>query len=419
MRRKGLFANIDWLTVMFYITMVFIGWISIYTATYDEEHAAIIDMKSNHGKQLMFMGVSLLVGFVLLVIDSKFYTTFSYPIYGLLMMLLVGVLIFGSTIKGSKSWIRFGEFGLQPAEFAKFATALALAKYLSAQNISLKPLSAKLICGAIIGIPALLILAQGDTGSMLVFAAFILVLFREGLPSFFLIIIFVTAVLSVLALIIDKLFIIIGLTVLLLLVLYFLRKAKNALPVLAIILMVCSAYVFSVDYVFNNVLKSHQRERIEIILGKKTDLKGAGYNLNQSLIAIGSGGLWGKGFLKGTQTKFNFVPEQSTDFIFCTIGEEWGFVGTAGVLLIFFGMLYRIIFLAERQRSRFTRVYAYGVASILFFHVAVNVGMTIGLVPVIGIPFPFVSYGGSSILAFTILLFILLRLDSDRLAVLR
>jgi rod shape determining protein RodA len=254
---------------------------------------------------------------------------------------------------------------------------------------------------------------------MLVFSSFILVLFREGLPSFFLILILVVGILSVLALVVNKFILLIIIALLCFGFFFFLRRVKNIVPLVVVIFIFCSGYVLSVDYVFNNVLRSHQRERIDVLLGKDTDLKGAGYNLNQSLIAIGSGGFTGKGFLKGTQTKFNFVPEQSTDFIFCTIGEEQGFLGSTVVLLLFFGLLYRIIFIAERQRSKFSRIYAYSVASILFFHVAINIGMTIGLVPVIGIPFPFVSYGGSSILSFTILLFILVKLDSDRLAVLR
>jgi rod shape determining protein RodA len=368
---------------------------------------------------MLFVVVSIVIAIILLIIDSKFYTTFAYFIYGLMMLLLIGVLVFGSTIKGSKSWITFGNFSLQPAEMAKFAAALALAKFFSGLNISMKNLSTKIIAATIIGIPAVLILLQGDTGSMLVFTSFILVLFREGLPSIFLIMIFVVGLLSVLALVVNKFILIIVIALFCAGFFFFLQRAKNIVPVVAAMFIVCSAYVLSVDYVFNNVLRSHQRERIDVLLGKETDLKGAGYNLNQSLIAIGSGGVTGKGYLKGTQTKFNFVPEQSTDFIFCTIGEEFGFLGSTALLLLFFGLLYRIIFLAERQRSKFSRVYAYSVASIFFFHVAINIGMTIGLVPVIGIPFPFVSYGGSSLLGFTILLFILVKLDSDRLAVLR
>ncbi len=395
------------------------GWFSIYAATYDEGQTQILNLNTSHGKQLFFIGLSLFIGIVILIFDSKFFTTFAYPIYGLVLLLLIAVLIVGDTIKGSKSWIKIGSFGLQPAEFAKFAVSIALAKFFSGLNVNIKSNSSKLAVAAIIGIPAILILLQGDTGSMLVFSSFILVLFREGLPSVFLIIIFVVAVLSVLALIINKYILILLLALVLTGLFMLLKKARNIITVLGVLFVIGTGYVFSVDYVFNEILRPHQRERIEILLGQKTDLKGAGYNLNQSLIAIGSGGATGKGFLKGTQTKFNFVPEQSTDFIFCTIGEEWGFLGSAGILLVFFALLYRILFLAERQRSKFTRVYAYCVASILFFHITINVGMTIGLVPVIGIPFPLVSYGGSSALAFTILIFMLLKLDSDRLAVLR
>jgi rod shape determining protein RodA len=395
------------------------GWFSIYAATYDEGQTQILNLNTSHGKQLFFIGLSLFIGIVILIFDSKFFTTFAYPIYGLVLLLLIAVLIVGDTIKGSKSWIKIGSFALQPAEFAKFAVSIALAKFFSGLNVNIKSNKSKLAVAAIIGIPAILILLQGDTGSMLVFSSFILVLFREGLPSVFLVVIFVVAVLSVLALIINKYILILLLALVLTGLFILLKKAKNIIRVLGVLFVIGAGYVFSVDYVFNEILRPHQRERIEILLGQKTDLKGAGYNLNQSLIAIGSGGATGKGFLKGTQTKFNFVPEQSTDFIFCTIGEEWGFLGSAGILLVFFALLYRILFLAERQRSKFTRVYAYCVASILFFHITINVGMTIGLVPVIGIPFPLVSYGGSSLLAFTILIFMLLKLDSDRLAVLR
>lgn len=418
-RNKNIFANLDWVTLGLYLALVVIGWFSIYAATYDEEQTQLFNLSTSHGKQLFFIGLSLFIGVVILIFDSKFFTTFAYPIYGLVLLLLVGVLIFGATIKGSKSWIRLGSFSLQPAEFAKFAVSLALAKFFSGLNVNIKTTSSKIAVGAIIGIPAALILLQGDTGSMLVFSTFILVLFREGLPAIFLILIFVVAVLSVLALVINKYILILLLAIVAVSIFFVLKRAKNIVPIVAVLFVFGVGYILSVDYVFNEILRPHQRERIEILLGQKTDLKGAGYNLNQSLIAIGSGGVSGKGFLKGTQTKFNFVPEQSTDFIFCTIGEEWGFMGSAGILLIFFGLLYRIIFLAERQRSKFSRVYAYCVASILFFHITINVGMTIGLVPVIGIPFPMVSYGGSSILAFTVLIFILLKLDSDRLAVLR
>jgi rod shape determining protein RodA len=419
MRNRGIFSNIDWLTVMLYLTLVIIGWLSIYAATYNEEQPNIFNMHNNSGKQAVWIAISFIIAIIILIIDSKFYTTFAYFIYGLVIVLLAGVLIFGTTIKGSKSWITFGSYSLQPAEFAKFAVALALSKYLSGLHVNIKSTATRLIAAGIIAIPAVLVLLQGDTGSMLVFSSFILVLFREGLSPLILILIFAVALLSILALVVNT-FLLLGIMAFFCLgILFFTKRVKNIIPLISLIFIACSVYVLSVDYVFNNLLKPHQRERIDVLLGKETDLRGAGYNLNQSLIAIGSGGLTGKGFLRGTQTKFNFVPEQSTDFIFCTIGEEHGFVGSMIVLLIFFGLLYRIIYIAERQRSKFTRIYAYSVMSILFFHITINVGMTIGLMPVIGIPLPFVSYGGSSMLGFTILLFILLKLDSDRLAVLR
>jgi rod shape determining protein RodA len=418
-RSRNIFANIDWVTVALYLLLITVGWLSIYSATFDQEQTTIFNLNTSEGKQLFFVGLSIFTAIVILIFDTKFFTTFAYFIYGAIILLLVGVLFFGATIKGSKSWIKIGSFGLQPAEFAKFAVSLALAKFFSGLNVNIKTNATKIALGVIIGIPAVLILLQGDTGSMLVFSSFILVLFREGLPAIFLIAILVIAIISVLALVINKYILLIVLALSCFAFFFLLKRQRNIIPITAAIFLFCSAYIFSVDYVFNEVLRSHQRDRIEILLGKRNDLKGAGYNLNQSLIAIGSGSTFGKGYLKGTQTKFNFVPEQSTDFIFCTIGEELGFLGSAGILLIFFGLLYRIIFLAERQRSKFSRVYAYCVVSILFFHIAINVGMTIGLVPVIGIPFPFISYGGSSLLAFTVLLFILIKLDSDRVAVLR
>lgn len=419
MRHRGIYFRIDWSTVILYLLLVFIGWLSVYAATYNDEAAGIFNMKVNSGKQMLWIGISWCVAMVILIIDSKFYTTFAYFIYAAILMLLVAVLFWGVTIKGSKSWIAIGNYSLQPAEFAKFAVALALAKYLSGLQVNIKTLQAKIVITVLIALPAVLILQQGDTGSMLVFTSFILVLYREGLSAVFLILMLAGVLLSVLALLVNK-YVLLGIIAVCCgSLLIFLRRVKNIILISVLIFIGSGGYVLSVDYVFHQILKPHQRERIDVLLGKETDVQGAGYNLNQSLIAIGSGGLWGKGFLKGTQTKFHFVPEQSTDFIFCTIGEEHGFVGSAVVLLLYFGLLYRIIFLAERQRSRFSRVYAYGVLSVLFFHVVINVGMTIGLVPVIGIPLPFVSYGGSSLLGFTILLFILLRLDSDRLAVLR
>jgi rod shape determining protein RodA len=418
-QQKNIFENIDWLLVFFYLGFVLMGWMNIYAAVYNEEHSNIFDMTQNYGKQLMWIGTSMLIAMAILVIDGKFFASFSYPIYGSILMLLLVVLAIAKNVQGARSWIEIGSFKLQPSEFAKFATSMALAKYLSTLNIRMQDTKTKLTAGALILIPMAFILLQNDTGSALVFCAFIFVLFREGLSQNFLIFGFLGGVLFVLALMVPATILISVIGSIGLLFYILSRKTKKNLITIGLITSLCCGAVFSVDYAYNHILQAHQRERIEVLLGKKSDLKGAGYNVNQSLIAIGSGGFFGKGFLQGTQTKYDFVPEQSTDFIFCTVGEEWGFVGTSFVLLMFLALLYRILFIAERQRSSYTRIYAYGVASIIFFHVMVNVGMAIGLAPVIGIPLPFFSYGGSSLWSFTILLFVLIKLDSYRMYVLR
>jgi rod shape determining protein RodA len=331
---------------------------------------------------------------------------------------LVAVLFLGTEISGSKSWFRFGEFGVQPAEFAKFATAMVIAKYLSQLDIKMTDNRTKIISAMLIGLPILLILLENETGVALVFFAFILVLYREGLSGNFLLLGVIVVILFILSLLIDKIILIVALAVISGVLFLFMRKTRQNIILLSSLFVLSSGVIYSVDYAYNH-LQSHQKKRIDVFLGKESDIKKAGYNVNQSLIAIGSGGLTGKGFLNGTQTKYDFVPEQSTDFIFCTVGEEWGFVGTAVVVVMFLLLLLRILFIAERQRSPFSRIYAYGVASIIFFHLMVNVGMTIGLAPVIGIPLPFFSYGGSSLWSFTILLFILIKLDAYRLEILR
>lgn len=331
---------------------------------------------------------------------------------------VVGCRFLGKEIAGARSWYQIGPFSLQPSEFAKFATALALAKYLSRIDLDISKLSTRITAAVIIFTPSVIILLQPDTGSAMVFAALVLVLFREGLSGSLLILGFVVALLFILALLVNK-FILIGfLASNALLVIWLFKELRKKWIWVAGILLVAAAYVFSVDYAFENVLEAHQKTRINVLLGKESDPHGAGYNINQSKIAIGSGGFAGKGFLKGTQTKFKFVPEQSTDFIFCTVGEEWGFVGSTLVIVLMMGLMIRIIILAERQRSKFSRIYGYAVASILFFHFAVNIGMTIGLFPVIGIPLPLISYGGSSLWGFTILLFIFIRQDSVKLELL-
>lgn len=418
-QQKSVFENIDWVLIALYLVFVLMGWINIYAAVYNEEHRNMFDLSQNYGRQMLWIGTSILIGMAILVIDGKFYAAFSYPIYLLFMLTLLVVLVVARDVQGARSWIEIGSFKLQPSEFAKFATNMALAKYLSTLGIRMEDMKTKITAGIIILFPMALVLLQNDTGSALVFISFIFVLYREGLSQNVLIFGFFTGILFILSLMVPNT-ILLGIIAGLALITYLLMRKtrKNALAIAAIA-VVSASVVFSVDYAFNEILQPHQRERIEVLLGKRSDPKGAGYNVNQSLIAIGSGGLAGKGFLQGTQTKYDFVPEQSTDFIFCTVGEEWGFIGSTLVMLLFLGLLYRIVFIAERQRSTYTRIYAYGVASILFFHLMINVGMTIGLAPVIGIPLPFFSYGGSSLWGFTVLLFVLIKLDSYRMYILR
>ena len=417
-RGEKISGNIDWLTVTIYALLVTLGWLSIFTASAGEDVTTLFDITTRYGKQLMWIGFSIILATTILVIDAKFFTAFSFYFYFGMLLVLVGVLLFGSTVAGSKSWFKIGGFAIQPAEFAKFATALAMAKYLSTLNIDLRNLKVKIRSIAILIAPALLILLQNDTGSALVYFSFVIVLFREGFSGLLLVVGFVMAVLFVVTLLFGKILIIGALAaIVLLLFLFFKFFRRNWKPILGI-LIISSAFVYSVNYAFENVLEPHQKKRINVLLGIEQDLRGAGYNVNQSKIAIGSGGLTGKGFRKGVLTRYNFVPEQSTDFIFCTVGEEWGFTGVTFVILLYLTLLIRIVLLAERQRSKFSRIYGYGVASILFFHFAVNIGMTIGLAPVVGIPLPFFSYGGSSLWAFTVLLFIFIKLDANRLNVL-
>lgn len=419
MREKNsILKNVDWWLVGSYFALVFMGWMSVYAAVYNPEHSSIFDMGERYGKQALWIGTSVILIFVILMIDMKFFTSFAYIIYGATLLLLVAVLVMGKEVAGSKSWIQIGSFALQPSEFAKFASNLALAKYLSSIQINLKDVKQVIRAGIIIFAPAGFIFLQNDTGSALVYFSFILVLYREGFSGNFLVFGFLLALLFILTLLVGKLTMLISVVVIAILLFLLMKKVrKNILSLLAILVLV-GGFIFSIDYAFENILQQHQKTRIEVLLGMKTDYRGAGYNVHQSLIAIGSGGATGKGFLQGTQTKYNFVPEQSTDFIFCTVGEEWGFMGTATVVILFLFLLIRIIIVAERQRSSFSRIYGYGVASILFFHFSINIAMTIGLAPVIGIPLPFFSYGGSSLWSFTVLLFIFIKMDSYRLELL-
>ncbi len=416
--REKISGNIDWLTIVIYFALVFIGWISIFTASAGEDVSTLFDLSTRYGKQLLWIGFAIVLAMVILVIDAKFFSTFSYVFFFAMLFMLVGVLFFGSTVAGSKSWFKLGGFAIQPAEFAKFATSLALAKYLSTLNVDMRRLKTKIISISILITPALLILMQNDTGSALVYFAFVIVLFREGFSGLIFVVGFAMALLFVVTLLFSELWVIgvlIGITILIFLLLKWTRQYWKS--ILAI-LVLASSFVFSVNYAFENVLEPHQKKRINVLLGIEEDIHGAGYNVNQSKIAIGSGGFTGKGFRNGVLTRYNFVPEQSTDFIFCTVGEEWGFIGVTVVILTYLSLLLRIIFLAERQRSKFSRIYGYGVASIFFFHFSINIGMTIGLAPVVGIPLPFLSYGGSSLWAFTVLLFIFLKQDANRLNVL-
>ena len=416
--KRGIFDHVDWWLILMYGALMLIGWINIYAALY-QEGAEILDFSQKYGKQLQWIGLASLIAVIILFFNWQFFEGFAYIIYFLVMLSLVGVLFFGVEVNGAKSWYDLGFFRIQPAEFAKFATCMAVAKYLSTLHIKIKDLRTKLIVGAIILIPAGFIILQNDTGSALVYAAFIFVLYRAGLPGNILILSVSATLLFIASILVPKVFLLSTLAVIAGVFFLASRRRLREGIIIAGMLIISSAFTFSVDYVFDNVLQPHHVSRVKILLGQESDPHGQGYNVHQSMIAIGSGGFSGKGFLDGTQTKFNFVPEQSTDFIFCTIGEEWGFLGSALVIILYMTFLLRILFIAERQRSIFSKLYGYGVASIFFFHIAINIAMTIGLAPVIGIPLPFISYGGSSLWAFTILLFIFINLDSYRLQVLR
>lgn len=411
---KGIFYRIDWVMVILYLTLVIMGWFNIYAAVYNDTNQHITDLHQKYGKQMIFILASLVMGITIIILEPKFFAQFSYFFYGFFLLTLIVVIFAGREVSGSKSWFQIGGFGIQPGEFAKMATALALAKFLASHDRNIKKPLNLFIAVLIFILPALLILAEHDTGSALIFICFVLVLYRAGLTGFVLLGLVAMPVLGVLTLSINKYILIAALFALV--VLLYLRtdhRFSHFLIILAVFLA-STGFVLSVHYTFNHILEPHQRQRINVLLGNNTDLKGAGYNVNQSLIAIGSGRVWGKGFLQGTQTKYNFVPEQSTDFIFCTIGEEHGFIGSLVVIALFLGLMTRIVLNAERQRSKFSKLYGYGVASLLFIHFAINIGMALGLLPVIGIPLPFFSYGGSSLWAFTILLFIFIKQDAMR-----
>ncbi len=419
-RRDLLIDKMDWLTVMLYMVLVLVGWLNIYAADYDvEKSISIFSLSINSGRQLLWIGVSIVTIVSIMIIDFKIYNSIAYIFYGVFILLLIGVL-FTRKIGGASSWYDIGIFKFQPSELAKFATALVLAKYFSDYNPRFNHLKDVLIMAAIIAVPALLIMLQPDAGTVLIFLSFILVLYREGMSPLILIAGIVTITIVVLTLLVAKWYLVVGIALIAIVIILF-KKEKKPKFVLQIIggAVIIIGIIFSVGYVFSNVLQPHQQKRIQVLFNPGSDPLGVEWNVTQSKIAIGSGGLTGKGFLKGTQTKFNFVPEQSTDFIFSTIGEEYGWIGSSILVALFTTLFLRLIFLAERQKSRFARIYGYSVTSILFVHFTINIGMAIGLFPVIGIPLPFFSYGGSSLWAFTIFLFVFIKLDAHRMQVLK
>lgn len=465
-QKRGIDRNIDWITLSLYLALVMLGWMIVYAVEYKEGQEAFFQLNSPAGKQVIWSGISFVIFFMITLVDYKFWQTFAYPIYGLTLLLLIGVLVVGVEINGARSWYSLAGFTIQPSEFAKFGTCLAMAAYLSTIGNSLRKFNHQLVAAGLLAAPFLLIGLQPDMGSALVFLSFLLVLYREGLPGIYYIIGGTLALLLIMGLMTDDpkyiwiflegigvvwlssyIFkqqtlymvlsavvsfgffwgarqayfeprvglVILGLTFLVLSLLY-IRKRTVQFPVLlASALIICGAVAYGANYAFNDILKPHQQDRINVWLQpEKCDPRGSLYNLIQSKMAISAGGATGKGFLKGTITQLNYVPEQSTDFIFTTIGEEQGFLGVVLVISLFLAFLFQILRIAERQRSDFSRIYAYGFAGIVFIHVFVNIGMTMGLAPVIGIPLPFISRGGSSLLGFTIMLGVLLKLDSKR-----
>lgn len=468
-RKIGLFSsNIDFTTVAIYITLVMMGWLSIYAAVYNDDHRSVFDLSQRYGVQLVWMGVSFIMAISILLIDSKYYHMFSNHFYWLMVLLMVGVMFFGKEVKGAKSWIGIGPIGIQPVEFMKIATALALAKFMSSYDFNLRHRKTLLYVAGIILLPVFIILLQNDTGSALVFAAFFMVLYREGFGAAIYIVCAILLLVAVLTFFIEPfalticvfavvavaeavssrrvpnviryvagvalLFILIEITRSLLsmgsdhfvsillavaitvpvVIAYVIRGVSRTALIYLGLFVAGVSMIFVVDYAFENVFQPHQQVRILDLLGIDNDPQGTGYNAMQSKIAIGSGGMWGKGFLQGTQTRFSFVPEQSTDFIFCTVGEEWGFAGSMIVVLLFSWLIFRLMRMGERQKEPFARIYCYSVAAIILVHFVINIMMTIGFLPVIGIPLPFFSYGGSSLIAFTILVFIAIRLDSSQ-----
>lgn len=414
MKNQSVANNIDWITILIYIILVIMGWMNIYSASLPLEETSIFDLSQTYGKQMLFIMLTIPLIFTILSVDAKIFEKYAIVFYAFGIVLLLGLFAFGKTIKGQTNWYQFGGFGFQPSEFVKTATALLLAKLLSDTQINIKLFKHQIIALAVFGFPVVLILLQPDAGSAMIFISLVFVLYREGLPSWYLWTGFIAIVLFILALIIKPVFIVI-LALIIMIIHYIFNRRINRNPlVYGIIFVLITGFVFSVDYVYENVLEAHQKDRINVLLGKDVNMQREGYNLNQSMIAIGSGSWLGKGYLEGTQTKGGFVPEQHTDYIFTTVGEEWGFVGAAVVIVLFVTLFMRIIYLAEHQKTKFSRVYGYCVATFLFTHFFVNISMLIKMFPTIGVPLPFFSYGGSSLWAFTILLFVFLKMDANK-----
>ena len=407
MKNQSVTNNIDWISIVIYVALVILGWLNIYSSS-------LSSMEDTYQKQLIFIVLTIPLIFVVLSVDGKFYEKYASIIFGISLLSLLGLFLFGKTIAGQRCWYAIGSFTIQPSEFAKAATSLALAKFLSDTQINLKDTNRQIQALAIILLPVILILPQPDPGSALIYSIFIIVLYLEGLPAWYVLTGFITITLFILTLVLEPQYVILMALAVIVFIHFKSRLGDRNIVLSSIILVLVSGFVLSVDYVFENVFKQHHRDRFNILLGKTVDMKGIGYNTNQSEIAIGSGGWLGKGFLEGTQTKGGFVPEQHTDYIFTTVGEEWGFAGSAVVIALFAGLLLRIIYLAERQKTKFSRVYGYCVAGILFTHFFVNIAMVAGIFPTIGVPLPFFSYGGSGLWGFTILLFIFIKMDANK-----
>ena len=414
MKNQSVKSNLDWLSVIIYTALLIMGWLNIYSSSLPIETSNVFDFSEFYGKQLLFIIFTVPLIIVILSVDGKFYEKYATIIFAISLVLLAGLFLFGKTIAGQRCWYAIGSFTIQPSEFAKTATALALAKYLSDAQVNLKDPARQVQALLIVFLPIMLILPQPDPGSALIYTVFLIVLYREGLPAWYIWTGFIAILLFMMALMLEPYVIILIAAVATAIVYFRSRIANRNIIASAIVMVLISGFVFSVDYVFDNIFKQHHRDRFNILLGKEVDLRGVGYNTNQSEIAIGSGGWFGKGFLEGTQTKGGFVPEQHTDYIFTTVGEEWGFLGSLVVIGLFVALILRVIYLSERQKTKFSRVYGYCVAGIIFIHFFVNIAMVVGVFPTIGVPLPLFSYGGSGLWAFTILLFIFLKMDANK-----